>query len=91
MNIKIKSPCSASVIIKYGIKSWPIWECEPSQFKWNYEEKETCLILEGEANIIISEKESVDIKAGDLVTFPVGLSCVWDVKKAIKKHYRFGD
>jgi uncharacterized cupin superfamily protein len=25
-----------------------------------------------------------------LVTFPQGLSCVWNVKKAVKKHYKFG-
>jgi len=26
---------------------------------------------------------------GDLVTFPAGLSCTWDVKKALRKHYQF--
>ncbi|MGH8610629.1 MAG: cupin domain-containing protein [Gammaproteobacteria bacterium] len=25
----------------------------------------------------------------DLATFPVGLSCTWDVRKPVKKHYRF--
>ena len=22
--------------------SWPIWECEPSQFDWEYPEEEQC-------------------------------------------------
>ena len=33
--------------------------------------------------------EPVEIKAGDVATFPAGMSCVWDVKKAINKHYKF--
>ena len=51
MKVLITSPCSASVIIQYGIKSWPIWECEPSKFQWNYDDKEICLIIEGQAKI----------------------------------------
>jgi len=28
--------------------------------------------------------------AGDLVVFPQGLDCTWDVSAPVKKHYRFG-
>ena len=52
MKVLITSPCSASVIIQYGIKSWPIWECDPSKFQWNYDDKEICLIIEGQARVI---------------------------------------
>tara|TARA_Y100001970_G_scaffold216522_1_gene265005 strand:+ start:8083 stop:8355 length:273 start_codon:yes stop_codon:yes gene_type:complete len=90
LKISIKSPCSASTIIKYGIKNWPIWECEPKIFDWFYKEKETCLILQGEA-IIKASGEIFQIRSGDLVIFPAGLNCTWEVNKAIKKHYRFGD
>ena len=31
----------------------------------------------------------VTIRAGDLCTFPEGLSCTWDVKKPVNKHYKF--
>ena len=51
MKVIITSPCSASTIIQYGIKSWPIWECEPSKFQWNYDDKEICLLIEGQAKI----------------------------------------
>ena len=88
MKVLITSPCSASIIIKYGIKSWPIWECEPSKFKWNYDEKEICLIIEGQATISTPKGETYVIKAGDLVEFPGGLECEWEVTKSIKKHYR---
>ena len=50
MKVLISSPCSASVIIQYGIKSWPIWECAPSKFQWNYDEKEICNDLQKQTN-----------------------------------------
>ena len=34
-----------------------------------------------------SSGEPVHLQSGDFVTFPKGLSCVWDVKEPIKKHY----
>ena len=91
VKVLIKSPCSASVIIQYGIKNWPIWECEPSYFQWNYNEKEICLIIEGEAIIKNEAGESYFIQSGDLVEFPKGYSCKWQITKSIKKHFRLGD
>ena len=90
MKVLISSPCSASVIIHYGIKSCPIWEYEPSKFQWNYDYKKICLILEGQAKVSTEYGEIYFIKAGDQVEFPVGLYCEWEVTKSIKKHYRFG-
>ena len=84
MKVLITSHCSASVIIQYGIKSWPIWECEPSKFQWNYDDKEICLIIEGQAKISIQNGDIYVIKAGDLVEFPAGLNCKWEVTKSIK-------
>ena len=90
MKVLITSPCSASVIIQYGIKSWPIWECEPSKFPWNYDDNEIYLILEGLAKISTQNGDIYLIKAGDLVEFPAGLNSEWEVIKSIKKHYRLG-
>ena len=91
VKVLIKSPCSASLIIQYGIKNWPIWKCDPSNFQWNYNEKEICLIIEGEANIKTEAGEIYFIKSGDLVEFPKGLSCEWQIIKSIKKHFRLGE
>jgi uncharacterized protein len=33
--------------------------------------------------------EAVTIEAGDVATFPAGMSCTWDVTEAISKHYNF--
>ena len=90
MKISIQSPCSASLIIQYGMKNWPIWECSPSKFPWSYKEKETCLIIKGEATIKTAN-EIYKISSGDLVTLPAGLDCTWEIEKSIKKHYRLGE
>ncbi len=31
----------------------------------------------------------MQIEAGDMATFPAGMSCTWDVKAPIEKHYNF--
>jgi uncharacterized protein len=33
--------------------------------------------------------KTVEFGKGDFVTFPKGLSCVWDIKAPVKKHYNF--
>ncbi|NVO09285.1 MAG: cupin domain-containing protein [Bacteroidales bacterium] len=79
---------SKEEIVKRGISKWPIWTKEISKFDWYYESEEECQIIEGEAEIETQEGKYT-IKAGDFVTFKVGLECVWNIKKPIKKYYNF--
>ena len=79
---------SQEEILKRGIKSWPIWTKEISIFDWTYDSREQCLFLEGEVTVKYPGG-ATDIKKGDFVTFPKGLSCTWNVKKPVKKHYQF--
>ncbi len=73
------------------VSSWPIWEKEVSTFDWQYDEKEICYILEGEARIEPKDGgEAIEFGAGDLVTFPSGLRCTWKITKPVRKHYQFG-
>ena len=74
---------------KKEAKYWPIWEREESEFPWEYYNKETCLILEGEA-IVRTPNGIVKFGQGDYIVFPEGLNCTWEIKKRIKKHYKFG-
>lgn len=73
-----------------GVESWPIWEKEVSNFPWSYSNKETCYILEGKAKVEADSGEVVEFGAGDLVVFPEGLSCKWDITSPIRKHYKMG-
>ena len=62
-----------------------------SFYKWTYYDKETCLLLEDEVTIITQLGLSLKFAAGDLLIFSAGINCRWDVYKAVRKHYRFGD
>ena len=75
---------------EHGIKNWPIWEKEVSVFGWEYDEKETCYIINGEVEVIPENGDAVSFEKGDLVVFAKGLKCTWKVKSAVKKHYKFG-
>ncbi len=72
-----------------GAKSWPIWTCQPSTFDWQYDQPEVCYLLEGKVTVSTSDGQ-VDFGAGDLVSFPAGLKCTWQVVEAVRKHYRLG-
>lgn len=77
---------------KLNIKTWGTWEKEKSVFDWYYDDTETCYILDGEVEVTDSDTgQKLDFKKGDLVQFPKGLKCVWNVKKPVRKYYMFGD
>jgi uncharacterized cupin superfamily protein len=70
--------------------SWPIWEKEASTFPWSYDEQETCYLLEGQVKVTPEGGEAVEFGAGDLVTFPRGMDCTWEISQNVRKHYKFG-
>ena len=80
----------ASRLNELGANSWPTWSKEVSKFPWTYGEREIAYVLEGEVVVTLIGGESVSFGKGDLVTFPSGMSCTWEVKKALRKHYQFG-
>jgi uncharacterized cupin superfamily protein len=73
-----------------GVRSWAIWTKEVSSFPWHYDEQETCYFLEGSVVVTPENGEPVQIGKGDLVTFPEGMDCVWEIKEPVCKHYLFG-
>jgi uncharacterized cupin superfamily protein len=87
MSIKIEK-LSEDQINEMSVKNWPIWTKEVSKFDWYYDSKEQCLILEGKI-IVETDEGNVEINAGDFVTFPKGLKCVWNVLEPVRKHYNF--
>ena len=87
MNITI-SQLTDKQIEERGVLSWPIWSCDVSEFDWEYDQKESCLLLEGKVEVK-SECETVRFSTGDFVVFPKGLKCHWKVTSPVKKHYTF--
>lgn len=88
MKIDVKKPKDEE-LKKNGVFSWPIWKKEVSRFDWSYSDTEECYLLEGQVTVETSDGNKVEFGAGDFVTFPKGLSCTWDIKKPVKKHYNF--
>lgn len=72
-----------------GVRTWPIWEKEISEFPWEYDMEEICYILEGEATVTAEGGNQVAIMPGCLVTFTKGTKCRWSITKPIRKHYDF--
>lgn len=88
MNIKVEKPAAAQ-LQQLKVKTWPIWTKEPSTFDWHYDDQEMCYFLKGEVTVDTPGGQ-VGFGKGDLVTFPKNLNCTWRIKKAVRKHYRFG-
>ena len=88
--IKVEQTPSTKRIDELGVRGWPIWEKEVSEFPWYYDEQEVCLFLEGDVQVTPDGGEPVRFGKGDLVTFPQGMSCTWKVIKPVRKHYKFG-
>jgi uncharacterized cupin superfamily protein len=88
--IKVERQPGSERLRELGVKNWPIWTKEASEFPWTYDEPETCYFLEGEVTVTGADGEVVRVGQGDLVTFPAGLSCQWRISRDVRKHYRFG-
>jgi uncharacterized cupin superfamily protein len=88
--IKVERGPSEERLRELGVKGWPIWTKEESTFPWSYDSSETCYFLEGDVVVTPDGGEPVQVGKGDLVTFPSGMSCTWEIRGAVKKHYTFG-
>jgi uncharacterized cupin superfamily protein len=88
--IKVERNPSEERLGELGVAGWPIWTKEESTFPWSYDSSETCYFLEGEVTVTPDGGQPVQVGKGDLVTFPAGMSCTWEIRGAVKKHYTFG-
>ena len=88
-SIRVERNPSQEKLKELGVSGWSIWTKEVSTFPWHYDVEETCYFLEGEVVVTPEGGEEVRVGKGDLVTFPRGMSCTWDVRKPVRKHYRF--
>lgn len=88
MEIKVEK-LREDEIKKRGVFTWPVWTKEASRFDWHYDSVEECYLLDGEVVVEPKDGKMVSFGKGDFVTFPKGLSCVWEIKKPVRKHYNF--
>ena len=89
MKIRVERNPSTEQLTALKVEDWPTWSKEVSTFPWSYDSTETCYFLEGEVIVTPEGGEPVQIGKGDLVTFPVGMTCTWDIRRPVKKYYQF--
>lgn len=88
--IMVEQKSSSKRLESLGVFSWPVLSYAVSEFPCNYDQREVCYLLEGKVMVTTEEGASVELEAGDLVVFPAGLSCHWNIEKPLRKHYRLG-
>ncbi|MGH1397483.1 MAG: cupin domain-containing protein [Trichormus sp.] len=89
MEIKIEHQPSQEKLHQLGVFKWDIWQKKISKFPWTYDTQETCYFLEGDVIVTPDGGQAVQMGKGDLVTFPAGMSCTWEIKSDVNKHYFF--
>ncbi|MGI2907015.1 cupin domain-containing protein [Tolypothrix sp. VBCCA 56010] len=89
MEIKIEHQPSLEHLHNLGVFAWDIWEKEISKFPWTYDSQETCYFLAGNVIVTPDGGQPVKMGQGDLVIFPAGMSCMWEITSDVKKHYFF--
>jgi uncharacterized cupin superfamily protein len=89
MEIKIERQPNQERLNQLGVSKWGIWQKEASTFPWTYDAQETCYFLEGDVIVTPAGGQPVHMGKGDLVTFPAGMSCTWEISQDVKKHYTF--
>lgn len=72
-----------------NVESWSPWEHEAGSFDWEYDSTETFYVLEGKIKVTTEDGQEVEFSKGDLVTFPRGIKCTWNVIEPIRKVYKF--
>ena len=62
-----------------------LWTAEPSTFDFRFELNETAHVLEG--HVVVSQEggPTLDLRAGDVATFPRGAVTRWEVRARLKK------
>ena len=85
--IKVERQPDEKRLQELGVRKWPIWTKEASEFPWTYGSREVCYFLEGEVTVTPEGGEPVTMGKGDLATFPAGMNCTWKITKDVRKHY----
>jgi uncharacterized cupin superfamily protein len=80
------SPAKLEVL---GVDDWPVWRKEVSKFPWKYTQTEVCYVLKGRFVVTPEGGGPQEFARGDLITFPAGLQCTWEILEPVEKHYTY--
>ena len=86
MKITVEQP-DKNQLQQLQVSSWPTLYKEVSKIEWVFTETEVSYFLEGKVIVETSDGSKVEVKKGDLATFPKGLSCTWYIIEPMRKHF----
>lgn len=65
-----------------------LWSCEPGKFEWTFVWDEFVRVLDGEVDITEDGTDNtITLRAGDMIHFPLGMKTHWHVKQAVRKFF----
>ena len=80
---------TADKMKELGVVHWSAWQHGAGKFEWEYKSTEHFYVLEGKVKVETEDGQVVEFGKGDLVTFPKGIKCTWQVIEPIRKVYKF--
>jgi len=84
-----RTTCKRTQSIELAVEGWPIWRKQASTFTWRHAQTETCYVPRGRFVVTPEGESPRAFCRGDLIRFPAGLTCTWEIPEAVEKHYRF--
>ena len=62
-----------------------LWRCDPMTFDYVFPGDETFIVLSGALRIDLEDGESVELRAGDVASFPNATGSVWTITEPLVK------
>tara|TARA_R110002049_G_scaffold182041_1_gene349549 strand:- start:8127 stop:8474 length:348 start_codon:yes stop_codon:yes gene_type:complete len=64
-----------------------IWRCEPMTFDYEFPGDEVFHVIEGDLSIKVTDGETVNVTAGDIISFAKGIKSTWTINRTFRKFF----
>ena len=64
-----------------------LWRCEPMTFEYEFPGDEIFQVLQGSLQVKILGGDTVNLQAGDIVSFDKGMKSTWTIQSSFKKFF----
>ncbi|MFK8027137.1 MAG: cupin domain-containing protein [Gammaproteobacteria bacterium] len=64
-----------------------LWRCEPMTFDYEFPGDEIFHIIEGSLSIQLADGDTINVTAGDIISFDKGVKSTWTINSSFKKFF----
>ena len=64
-----------------------LWRCEPMTFDYEFPGDEIFHIIEGSLSIQLADGDTINVTAGDIISFDKGVKSTWTINNSFKKFF----